>query len=168
MENNNEEFDLSLRPLFLGLSEDGMNKIIELSEEVKFKKGEYIVKENTFNQNIYILKTGKVSVIIENIVDEETQKLITLDSKPTMYNLYIGDLIGELSIIDLEPTSASVIADEDTVCLKISGEQVFKALGNSIEDRLTLITNLARTISRRLRNTNKLLSKYFVQFYKQN
>lgn len=163
----NESFDLTLRPLFVGLSPEAIDKILDIAEDIKFNKDDYILKENTVNNNIFILKSGKVSVIIENIVDDETHKLITLDSAPTMYNLYIGDLIGELSIIDLEPVSASVIALEDVTCIKINAENIFKALKDSVEDRLTLITNLARIISRRLRNTNKLLSQYFIQLYKK-
>lgn len=140
--------------------------MIDSSEEKIYKKGDIIIKENTINNKLYILKSGKVNVILESIFDNE-DNIIKLDSTPTMYNLYMGDILGELSIIDLEPAAATVVADSDVTCIVLSAENIFKAIGEDKDDMVVLVSNLARIISRRLRNANKKLVKYFIKYNQQ-
>lgn len=157
-----DELEMGLRPLFVGMPDDWIDQILSITERVKFKKGDYIIKEKIYNDNIYIILKGKADVVITSYEDETSQKIIQLDSSPTMFNLYIGDFIGEVSIVDLESASASVIASTDEVeCLKIPTKRLPEILKNNKDLHIMLITNLAKVISRRLRNTNKLLSKYF-------
>ncbi|HOK40539.1 MAG TPA: cyclic nucleotide-binding domain-containing protein [bacterium] len=158
----NEDLAICLRPLFIGMPDEWIEEILAISEKVTFKKNEYILKEGEQNNNIYIIIKGHADVLIKRYEDEKTNRIIAIDSSPTMYNLYIGDFIGEISIIDLEPASASVlVTSEEMECIKLPIEKLCEILKKNKDMHIMFLINLAKIIARRLRYTNKLLSKYF-------
>ncbi len=68
-------------------------------------------------------------------------------------------MFGEVALLDREPRSATVTADEEAVCYILS-EDAFHAL---VRDHhaiaITLLTNLGRELSRRVRRANAMISR---------
>ena len=68
-------------------------------------------------------------------------------------------MFGEVALLDHEPRSATVTADEAAVCYILS-EDAFNAL---VRDHhaiaIKLLTNLGRELSRRVRRANAMISQ---------
>ena len=142
---------LSGKPIFVGLSDPEIEHLASLTEEEKFPSNFNIVSENDLSFNIYIIVSGKVEII--KTLDEnslKTQRLTTLSA---------GDCFGEMSLIDIEPRSATVRTISETTVLKLSNENI-KEFSKFSKDGFTLIIlNIARILSRRLRKANSDLTQ---------
>jgi len=70
-----------------------------------------------------------------------------------------GTVFGEMALLDCQPRSATVIADDDVACYVLS-EDAFNAL---IAERpviaVRLLANPARELSFRLRNATRMISE---------
>lgn len=92
---------------FSGLSDDYTREILNLTKIRKYDSGERIIAEGSFDCWMYIIVSGAVKVI-------KNGKEIARLSR-------VGELLGELSLIDGAARSASVYAEEKTYCLAIDG-----------------------------------------------
>jgi len=70
-----------------------------------------------------------------------------------------GTIFGEMALLDRQPRSATITADNDVVCYVLS-EATFQAL---IAERpviaVRLLANVARELSARLRQANRMISE---------
>lgn len=70
-----------------------------------------------------------------------------------------GAVFGEVALLDEEPRSATVTADEELVCYVLDDTR-FRALTRAHPSiAIQLLTNLSRELSRRLRKANAMISQ---------
>lgn len=159
---------LSKNPLFEGFSEYQLQHILPLIEEISFPSNHLIIEENEISDNLYIVKHGKLIVEKWDAEIEVVQKLATLG---------VNAIVGELSILDDAPRSASVKTLEPTTVLVLAVHKLRdlskeETTYTKIVDRLSelaneakilvadsaiypqLIQNIAKNLGKRLRNTN--------------
>jgi CRP-like cAMP-binding protein len=74
------------------------------------------------------------------------------DGDKTLATLTTGDMFGEMALIDNEPRSATVVADEDSHLFVLSETTFQTLLTKRVAIRLLL--NIMRTLSHRLRDAN--------------
>lgn len=101
----NEELIRTLRciPTLQYFGNEDFNRIVRASKLAKYSRGEEIVKEGEFDNRMFFLVSGCVHVLKNGI------PIKTLDRT--------GDIFGEMGVIQGESRSASVIAEEETLCL---------------------------------------------------
>lgn len=100
---------LASSSLFSRLSTAAIYRLVELAQMHVFNSGDRILQEGQPGLGCYIILSGKVAVV--KGVDTPRRKFIAELGK--------GEIIGELSVIDDRPHSASVHALEKTQCLMI-------------------------------------------------
>lgn len=122
---------------FHGMSGEELQKLLEAAEKCTFEPGETIVREGSTGAWIYIILDGSASVL-KNALGKSTE----------LARLQPGDSFGEMSLIDQELRSASVIAETACVLLRLSENACWKHPVISAK----IYRNIARIISRRLRN----------------
>ena len=81
----------------------------------------------------------------------------TLGTDIKLQYLVRGDCFGEMSVIDLNPRSASVVAVEDCVALEISQQALYVLYEHYLEQFTLIQMNLLREVSRRLRALDERL-----------
>lgn len=86
--------------LFDGLNERELNQIAALFEKQTLQRGELLAEQGTPGEALYLVSQGFVEVIVEN-EDRPDQVVI---------NLGTGQIIGEMSLVDQGPRSATVRA----------------------------------------------------------
>ncbi|MGQ9707130.1 MAG: Crp/Fnr family transcriptional regulator [bacterium] len=128
-------------PIFEGLDEVTLNSIIDFVYENEFEKGEIIIHYQSKGTKLFIIVSGTVKVLIPN--PDGREKILAL--------LGEGECFGELSILDGEPTSATVEAIEKTHVLIIDGEDFIELLCENPDFCL----NIIRILTKRLRNTDE-------------
>lgn len=129
-----------------------LSRILRLSKIREYEDGETIIKEGDIDPWLYFLLSGQVRV-------EKSGEEITSISR-------VGEIFGEMRIVDDKARSASVIADGKTVCLAVNttAQQRLMAHGkgereDSAEFVLMLYKIFAEYMSTRLRLTNDELIK---------
>ena len=130
---------LKSAPLFSALEGEELAALAEIAVEASYAPGELIFEENKEAHHLYIVLQGKVEVFLR--AHDHTRALAHLGEK---------ECFGEMAILDNQPRSASVRAEEATTTLKIDRES-FKEL---IMERPQIAFAIFRILSGRLRHQN--------------
>jgi CRP/FNR family cyclic AMP-dependent transcriptional regulator len=128
-------------PLFSGLTEGQLETLAAGSARRSYPKGRTIVSEGEPSQSMYILLAGRAKV---QRSDSEGKEVI-------LAVLGSGEFIGEMSLIDDAPRSASVITLEPCEFMAVSKE-AFKAM---LVQSPEVAMNVMRGLVRRLREADK-------------
>ncbi len=134
--------------LFDRLSLTEMKRLWNICEVQDFGPDEIIIEQDEPGQGLFIVKWGKV--IVQRIEGDKVTNLVQLGE---------GAHVGEMSLVDMAPTSARVIAGQD-------GAQVFAMTPQRFEDLLESDQRIAikvyrvfaETFCQRLRKTTAELS----------
>lgn len=122
------------------LEKMALNKEI-LALQSSYDEGEVIFSENDLSRDLYVLLKGRVDVVQRGV------SLAVLD-KP-------GSFLGEMALLSGQPRSATLIAREKVVMLKVSPENISLLLRHMPDLMMKIAKNLAGTVS----NLNKELLK---------
>ncbi len=144
------DFDYLKRcSLFGGLTGDAFEHLRPYIRRQRFAAGEVILAEGSVNDRIYFIESGRVE-----ITKATSSEIGTVDRH--IVSMAGGDTFGEMELIDIQPCEASVRAIEDTVTLTLSNHDLYRVSKVDMKTYALLIMNLARDISRRLRQTDRL------------
>ena len=128
--------------LFGGLLEDQIEKILPLMEQENYAPGEIIIAEGSPNDKILFILEGRVSIIRGETV---------------IYDLAEGNTFGEMEVLDIMPSAATIKAVTDVTVLSIANKSLREIYKNDIKSFSLLLMNLARDLSRRLRVANEIM-----------
>ena len=138
-------------PIFGGLSDAELDKVVSLSTDVEAAAGDLIVRQGELASDLFVIRRGKVEVLFD--VDDEEQEQV-------LAHLGVGDCFGEMALIDIQPRSASVRTLEDSVFFCLSNRGFRTLMDWNLKTYTLIILNLAREISRRLRRADALLVEF--------
>lgn len=133
--------------LFHSFTANQIDQLVSIIGHPKaVKAGDIVVNEGDPPDNVYIVRSGTVEVLKGAIGVETTYRIAELG---------VGDTIGEVSLLDSGPRSATVRALEDVSLLAIPIDEI-NALSQSevsIDTRMKI--NLAYELGHRLRSSNE-------------
>ena len=127
---------LSRIPLFANLSDRQLRKVAKRASEHRYDAGVVMVREGGRTQTLFVIIEGTAKVI---------------RNERTIARRSAGDVFGEISMIDLRPRAATVIAETAMVCLVLEHDDVRKLV---LEDP-RLAWSLLETLAGRLRDTDE-------------
>jgi CRP/FNR family cyclic AMP-dependent transcriptional regulator len=111
------------------------------------EKGSVIVREGSRDVYLCLLLDGKVQVTKEG--DSHAAK--------SLGSIGPGKTFGEMSLIDGEPRSASIIAEEAATLLVLTGDD-FERLSSDVPRlAIKVLLKIAKVVSQRLRQTTGVL-----------
>ncbi len=121
-------------------------------EEASFKANEIIFREGD--------PGGKMFIVAEGMV--EIQKRRSHGTGRVVISRFDrGGVIGEMSVIDGMPRSATVVAVQPTKMFVLSQEGFEDMIANNHELAIKLLKGLAKLLSLRLRNTSGWFADVF-------
>lgn len=123
--------------VFHGLKGEELMQLLEDAEKCTFGAGETILQEGSTGAWLYVIIDGKVTV---------TKSSGT--SQTRLASLGPGDSFGEMSLVDQDTRSASVIAESPCLLLRLSEKSCQKHPTGSAR----IYRNIAQILSRRLRD----------------
>jgi CRP/FNR family transcriptional regulator, cyclic AMP receptor protein len=97
--------------LFAGLDRSSLMPLAETASEANFADGDAIVIQGQVGTGLFVVVTGVVRIS---------------QSGDDVARLGPGDYLGELSVIDREPRSASAFAVGQTTCLALASWDLFR------------------------------------------
>ncbi len=106
---NDEDTLARLRkmPIFDAMDINQLPKVLKLAKLRRYEAGETIIEEGETDQLVYFLILGKCTV------ETEGMELNFINN--------LGDVFGEMGIIDQKPRSATIKAEKPTLCLALDG-----------------------------------------------
>jgi len=142
------EFPFGQLDIFAGLSERELGVVKDLLRRQVYAKGETVFREGDPGQQLFVIAKGEASVRIQPPGSTRDIRLVTFSP---------GTVFGEVALLDTEVRSASVRADEELVCYVLEHE-AFQQISCSHPDiAVTLLRNLGRELSNRLRRANRVI-----------
>ncbi len=139
-------FDLDAikaQELFAGVDIDPLIPFLEKCDIQQLQKGDMLIEAGDANHRLYLIIAGRFRVHLPN------------DRQNPVVILNAGQSIGEISIIDRQPTSAHVIADIESRVLIIDEP----ALWLILEHSHAIAYNLLVVLAQRLRYGNSVMNR---------
>ena len=127
-------------PFFTDLPADELDRILAQLETVNLKSGEILFHEGDPGENMYIVVSGNLEILMAPDTDNE----LILNMVPQ------GEYIGEMSLVTGAPRTASVRAHGDVTLLSMGRAQLLDLMHQHPQ----LANTMVNVLSQRLDNTN--------------
>jgi len=132
-------------PVFHELTDKQIREIESLVHNRRYKSSETVFKQYAPGEGMFIILSGKIEIFAED--KKGNKKTLTL--------LEDGEFFGELSLLDSDTRSATAFAKEDCLLLAFLRPDLQSLSKRSPETGNTILFNLAKIMSARLRKTSE-------------
>lgn len=136
--------------LFGALSDEFLEHLASTLSVLRARVGDTIFREGDPAREMYVVLEGEIEVLKKSRRGRETRVAI----------LGPNDTFGEMSIVDLQPRSATVRALGSARLLRITAEEMDAFYRYDLKSYTLIVLNIARDLSRRLRVTDGLLADF--------
>ena len=120
------------------LPSQALQPLTQMMIEIELPKDSILFKQRDEAASMFILKSGRLQVVVG--------KFGTPAERNVLANIEPGQSVGEFSVIDGLPRSATVIAIEDSVLLSLTTAAFKDLITNNLEVARAIIDNLCRLI----------------------
>ncbi|MEZ0280336.1 glutaminase A [Methyloceanibacter sp.] len=143
------KFAISELDLFKSLTPKECHMVEGIVQPLQFEKGDVIIREGADANFLFVLARGKVSVQIRVPGQGGRRKRVA--------SIGPGLSFGKMALLDGGKRSADIVADERVICYGFRVEQ-FQALAAEHPNiMITILGNLTREFSERLRHANEAI-----------
>jgi signal transduction histidine kinase len=141
---NRDREILKRNAFFSGLPDDQLDQLLANGEHLYLEKGEILMKEGSPPDAFYVVLEGEFEILKHS----GNREVVIAVNGPC-------SILGEMSIIEDAPRTASVCAAKPCEVLKI-GQETFN---NLVFENPSVAVALLRTVMRRLRDTEGMLNQ---------
>ena len=136
--------------LLKNLTHDEVTGVLMLGDRRDVPKGDALFRKDTLADGVWLLEEGTVSILSASADEALSSRLATFGP---------GQFVGEMSLIDGRPRSATVRADSPVRALLLDKHAI-----SALEDRypsaaLHITRNIAHELSHRVRSTSALMTE---------
>jgi len=124
-------------PLFAGLSKRHLRRIAAAADEVRFRDGRVIVEAGVPGTTFFVIVDGGAKVYRSKVPTGRAAA-----------RLGPGDFFGELALLDGGPRTATVVADGDSVTLRLSRSAFRSTVAREPTVSLSIMAELASRLRR--------------------
>ena len=142
-----QQIPLNEFPLLQGLSDDEVAIVEQHAIRQNVERGRVLFREGDSGNTLYLLSTGAIEISI-TVGKQHRERLVTMSA---------GASFGEAALLDGRPRSATAVAVEPSVLYALPGAALDALTTSHPRIAITVLRNLARDMSRRMRDTNKIL-----------
>ncbi len=134
--------------LFGALSDEVLTHLAQSLQQRRVPAGTTIFQEGDSGHDMFVVLDGEVEVVKKSRRGRPQRVAI----------LGPSDSLGEMTIIDVQPRSATVRSLGPTLLLRIASEDLDALYRHDVKSYAIVILNIARDLSRRLRVTDGILA----------
>lgn len=125
-------------PIFSELDESALRVVLKKSRTLKFRRGTILMSEGETGESLYLINTGKVKIYLS---DENGNEITLFVEGP-------GSYIGEISLLDNSPRTASAVTLEATEVSSISKKDFMEIIGENPDIAFSIIHALTQKMRR--------------------
>lgn len=126
------------------LNDQQIERFAQFMEVLSVRQWQEIVKQGQAGDAMYMVLDGELRV-----------RLMIGGKESILTTLGPGEFFGEIALFDRGPRSADVIANKDSVLLKVSVENFERLLAKAPELAAPFLLSIGRTLVARIRADNK-------------
>jgi hypothetical protein len=130
--------------IFAGLSDEQLTRFIHYMEVKEVKQFVEVVRQGDPGDAMYLILQGEVRV-----------RMMIGGKETILAILGSGDFFGEISLFDHGPRSADVLANEETILLRVSAAAFQKVINEAPELAAPFLHAMGKTLTSRIRADNK-------------
>jgi CRP/FNR family cyclic AMP-dependent transcriptional regulator len=135
-------------PFFGGLSDSGLELLVSMLVERRFEVGATVVMEGEQGRSMFIVHSGELAV----------SKLGDSGSAIRISALKPGDFFGEMTLLEMQNRSATVVAESPTVLYELTARNLYMVYKADIHAYVMVIQNINRELCRRLRRADNRIA----------
>jgi len=135
-------------PIFAGLPDRVMDLIAGVMRVVQVVPGAQLLREGEHARSMFIVRDGELQILKSGKGGAEYRLAV----------LKVGDCVGEMSLIDIQPRSATARAVGAATLYVLDLSEIGKLYTSDVEAYALLVLNISREISRRLRVADEVLA----------
>jgi len=144
------KFAVSEINLFKGLSPEECRLVESVIRPLVFERGDVIMREGDEATLFFVLARGTVSVQIKVHGKGNRKKRVA--------SIGPGLTFGEMALLDGGRRSADIVANERVICYGLGVEELHELSAAHPNIMITILSNLTREFSERLRHANEEIS----------
>ncbi len=137
--------------LGVDLSSEELAQVAALMAEQKFKKGARILKEGSNARDIYIIKEGQVSVMLDFTVLQNFEERIA--------RLNEHEIFGEFAFVSGEPRTATIQAESRVTLILLRYDDLNTLFANNPVIAYKIIRNIAVIVVKRINEQHRMVRK---------
>ncbi|MBR0969140.1 Crp/Fnr family transcriptional regulator [Bradyrhizobium japonicum] len=131
-------------PFFGGLTDASLDLLMSMLVERSFDVGATVVAEGEPGRSLFIVKSGRLAV----------SKRTNSGNVIPISVLEPGDFFGEMTLIEMQNRSATVIAQSPTVLYELTAQKLYACYKADIHAYVIVLQNINRELCRRLRRAD--------------
>lgn len=128
-------------PYFADLSDDLIESVCELSEQIDLESGDVIIEEGSESEEMYVVAEGEL--VVTKLSGGKEVELARINP---------GEVVGEIALLDEAPRTATVAASAKTLAIRIPVSAFETLLGDP-----RVVRRMFRTVTSRLRGIEDTL-----------
>ena len=132
-------------PFFGGLSDGSLDLLISMLVERSFEVGSTVVSEGEPGRSMFIVKFGRLAVSKRT----KAGRVIPISV------LQPGDFFGEMTLIEMQNRSATVVAESPTLLYELTAQDLYACYKSDIHAYVIILQNINRELCRRLRRADE-------------
>jgi CRP/FNR family cyclic AMP-dependent transcriptional regulator len=136
-------------PFFGGLPDASLDLLISMLIERRFDAGATVVAEGEPGHSMYIVHSGEL------VVSKRAESGRVL----RMTRLGAGDFFGEMTLIEIQNRSATVVAENPTALYELTARDLYRFYKADIYAYAMVMQNINRELCRRLRRADNRLAE---------
>jgi len=140
---------LGSTPFFGGLTDPSLDLLNSMLVERQFDPGAIVVSEGEPGRSMYIVHAGVLAV----------SKLGNSGRTIRMADLGPGDFFGEMTLIEMQNRSATVVAESETVLYELTARNLYEYYKADIHAYVMVMLNINRELCRRLRDADNRITE---------
>jgi CRP-like cAMP-binding protein len=136
-------------PFFGGLPDGSLDLLMSMLVERRFEAGSTVVSEGEPGRSMFIVKSGRLAVSKRT----SSGRVIPISV------LQPGDFFGEMTLIEMQNRSATVVADAPTVLYELTAKNLYACYKADIHAYVIVLQNINRELCRRLRRADERFAR---------
>jgi CRP/FNR family transcriptional regulator, cyclic AMP receptor protein len=136
-------------PFFGGLLDASLDLLISMLVERRFDVGATVIAEGEPGRSMYIVHSGELVV----------SKLGEAGRVVCMARLGPGDFFGEMTLIEMQNRSATVVTESPTVLYELTAGNLYTYYKADIYAYAMVMQNINRELCRRLRRADNRIAE---------
>jgi CRP/FNR family cyclic AMP-dependent transcriptional regulator len=136
-------------PFFGGLSGASLDLFVSMLVERRFDVGATVVAEGEPGRSMFVVHSGELVV----------SKLGDAGHVFRMARLEPGDFFGEMTLIEMQNRSATVVAASPTILFELTAQKLYTCYKADIHAYVMVMQNINRELCRRLRRADNRVAE---------
>jgi CRP-like cAMP-binding protein len=140
-------------PIFHDLKGRNLDILFDFLEERKWDVGEVICTEGELGRSLYVIRDGEVEVLRRSSHGNDVP----------IVRLGPGECFGEMTLVELQPRSASVVVKKKAVTYSLTNLDLWNLYKADNFAYVIILQNITRMLSRRLRKADGRIVDFIEQ-----